>query len=62
MAQFAATAAGRDILVDEAPPRAAAAPPRTAPDHPELEYVSTLVVSAAWWLLVAIAVIQSLRG
>ena len=50
------------VIADEPRPLVAAAVPRSAPDRPEPEFVSTLVVSSAWWLLVAIAVIQSLQG
>ena len=56
MSQFSDT-----VLVDEFRPLTAAAPPRSAPDRPEPEFLPTLVVSAAWWLLVAIAVIQGLQ-
>ena len=62
MSQAAAAATGGAIEVVEATwPIPTVAPARSDPDRPELDFpAQPLVISAAWWVLMMIAVIQGL--
>jgi hypothetical protein len=64
MSQSAAFATADVTAVAQDPWRLATAVPiHAAPDRPELgTAMQPLVVSSAWWLLIAMAVIHRVRG